>query len=101
MFHHKKKMTVKFNYVFNFFLYQGFYSPTLTTHRTAGEGKETTFYSTLPIPPAREHSGIYLQLCMWDDYQIFLIAPLVFTRLLLDENYHLIELPIDWLMMWS
>ena len=40
---------------------------------------------------------IYLQLCMWDDYHIFLIASLVFTRLLLDEIYHLIELPF-WLI---
>ena len=60
----------------------------------------TIFYSTLPLPPAREHSEIYLQLCMWDDYHIFLIATLVFTRLLLDGIYHLIELPFDWLMMW-
>ena len=40
---------------------------------------------------------IYLQLCMWDDYHIFLIASLVFTRLLLNEIYHLIELPF-WLI---
>ena len=58
----------------------------------------TIFYSTLPLPPAHEHSDIYLQLCMWDDYHIFLIAPLVFTRLLLDEIYHLIELPFEWLI---
>ena len=63
-------------------------------------GREgTIFYFTLPLPPAHEHSDIYLQLCMWDDYRIFLIAPLVFTRLLLDEIYHLIELPFDWLML--
>ena len=31
---------------------------------------------------------------------IFLIALFVFTRLLLDEIYHLIELPFDWLMKW-
>ena len=36
---------------------------------------------------------------MWDDYHIFLIVPLVFTRLLLDEIYHLIELPFDWLLI--
>ena len=30
-----------------------------------------------------------------DDYHVFLIAMLVFTRLLLDEIYHLIELPFD------
>ena len=35
---------------------------------------------------------------MWDDYQVFLIATLVFTKLLLDEIYHLIELPFDWLI---
>ena len=37
-----------------------------------------------------------LQLCKWDDYHVFLIATLLFTRLLLDEIYHLIELPLDW-----
>ena len=45
-------------------------------------GDHLLFRSTLP--PAREHSDIYLQLCMWDDYHIF-------TTL---SNYHL----IDW---WS
>ena len=34
------------------------------------------------------------------DYHIFLITPLVFTRLLLNEIYHLIKLPFDWLMIW-
>ena len=65
------------------------------------EREGTIFYSTLPLPPAYEHSDIYLQLCMWDDYHIFLIAPLVFIRSLLDEIYHRTELPFDWLMMWS
>ena len=55
-------------------------------------------YSTLPLPPAHEHSDIYLQLCMWGNYHVFLIATLVFTRLLLDEIYHLIELPFEWLI---
>ena len=62
--------------------------------------EEIIFYSTLPLPQAHEYLDIYFQLCMWDDYHIFLIAQLVFTRLLLDEIYHLIELPFDWLMMW-
>ena len=35
---------------------------------------------------------------MWDDYHMFLIAPLVFTRLLLNKIYHLVELPFDWLI---
>ena len=35
---------------------------------------------------------------MWDDYHVFLIATLVFTRLLPDEIYHLIELLFEWLI---
>ena len=34
----------------------------------------TIFYSTLPFPPTHEHWHIYLQLCMWDDYHVFLMA---------------------------
>ena len=34
---------------------------------------------------------------MRDDYHVLLIAMLVFTRLLLEEIYHLIKLPFDWL----
>ena len=83
---------------FCFFFYQSFLSRTVTTHSTAGEGRGPS-YSTLPLPPAHKHSDIYLQLWTWDDYHIFLIATLVFTRLLLDEIYHLIELLFGWLMM--
>ena len=83
----------------DFLLYQGFFF-TDTDNSQDSRGKEgTIFYSTLPLPPVHEHSDIYLQLCMWDDYHVFLIATLVFTRLLLDEIYHLIELLFDWLMM--
>ena len=60
----------------------------------------TIFCSTLPSSPAHEHSDIYLQLCTWDDYHIFLIAILAFIRLLFDEIYHLIKLLFDRLMMW-
>ena len=72
-------------------------------HRGLTKSRRTTgtfFSSTLSLPPAHEHSGIYLQLCMWEDYHIFLIPPLVFTRLLLDEICHLIELAFGWMMMW-
>ena len=58
----------------------------------------TMFYSSLPLPPANKHSDIYLQLFMWNDYHVFLIAPLVTTRLLISEIYHLFVLPFDWLM---
>ena len=58
--------------------------------------EETFFYFTLPVPPAYEYSYIYLQRFMWDDFYVFLIATRVFTRLPLDEIYHLIELPFGW-----
>ena len=99
----KKSQISKESTCFGFFLFfflSGF-SFTDTDNSQDSRGREgTIFYSTLPLPPAHEHSDIYLQLCMWDGYHIFLIATLVFTRLLLDEIYHLIELLFDWLMMW-
>ena len=79
--------------VFFFLLRFSFTDTDDSQDRRGREG--TIFYSTLPLPPAHEHSDIYLQLCMWDDYHVFLIATLVFTRLLLDEIYYLIELPFD------
>ena len=58
--------------------------------------KGTIFHSTLPLPPAHDHSDIYLQLCMWDDYYIFNRNTCIyqtatrcdFTTL---SNYHLID----------
>ena len=73
------------------FSYKGFLSRTLTTHRAGGEGRGPSF-----IPTTYTHSWTFRHLfatlhvrC----YHVFLIAPLVFTRLLLDElsNYHLID----------
>ena len=80
-----------------FFFYQGFLSRTLTTHRTAGEGRGPSFIPLYHFHPLTNIQILqHLQLCMWDDYHIFLIASLAFTRLLLDEIYHLMELPF-WL----
>ena len=85
--------------IFNIYIYIYLYilsvfSFTDTDDLWDGKGREgTIFHSALPLLPAHEHWDIYLQLCMWDDYHAFLIATLVFTRLLLDEIYHLIELP--------
>ena len=50
--------------VFCFFL-SGFLSQTLPINGTAGEGKGSLYYS-LPLPSTHEHSGIHLQLCLWD-----------------------------------
>ena len=82
---------LKLIFVFtSFFFYQVFISKTLKAHRTVGERRGLFFYSTLPLPPAHEQSDIYLQLWISDDYHIFYITPLLFTRLPLDEIYHLI-----------
>ena len=66
---------------FFFCFYQGFVSRTLTTHRTAGEGTGPFF-----IPLYHFHPLTKIQtFSIWNDYHIFLISTLVFTRLLLDE----------------
>ena len=87
-----------FNWRFFFFFLSGFYFTGTGDSPDSKTRKGTIFYSTLLLPPAHKHWGIYLQLCMWDDYRIFLIATLVFTRLLLNEIYHFIELPFEWLI---
>ena len=69
-----------------------------TGQQGKGGREGTIFYSTLPLPPAHKHWDIHLQLCMWDYCHLFLMATLVFTRLLLDEINHLIELPFEWLI---
>ena len=83
---------------FHFFFLSGV-SFTDTDDSQDNRGRERTlFYSTLPLPPAHEHGHIYLQFCMWDDYHVFLIPTFVFNGLLLNEIYHLIKLPFDWLI---
>ena len=37
-----------------FFFYLGFFSQTFTNHRTAGEGGEHFFNSSLPLPPSSQ-----------------------------------------------
>ena len=63
-----------------------------------GKGGDQLFIPLYHYHPLTNIQTFILQLCTWDDFRIFLIAPLVFTRLLLDEIYHLIELPFDWLI---
>ena len=82
---------------FVFFLFRVFFHRHWRFTGQQGKGEDhLLFHSTTST--AHEHSDIYLQLCMWDDYHVFLIAKQVFTRLLLDEIHYLIELPIDWLI---
>ena len=66
------------------------FSITIFFHRnwrlTGQDWKGEDHFLLHSYPPTHKHSDIHLQLCMWDGYHIFLIATLVFTRLLLDEN---------------
>ena len=66
-----------------FFYYQGFLSQTLPTHRTAGEERGPTF---IPLYHFHPLTNIQTFICNFATF-----APRAFTRLLLDEIYHLIE----------
>ena len=78
------------------FFLSGFSFTDTNDSRESKRREETIFYFTIPLPPAHEFSAIYLQLCMWDDYHVFLTHHLYlpdcysmrFTTLL---NYHLID----------
>ena len=83
----------------NCFFLSGFSFTDIDDSQDSREREGTFVYSTLPLPPAHQHSGIYLELCMWDDYHIFLIATLLFTRLIVDEIYHQIELPLPFVCL--
>ena len=70
---------------YEFFFYQGFLFTGSDDSQDSMGREETIFYSALSLPHACKHSDICFQLCMWDEYHIFLIAPFVFIWLLLDE----------------
>ena len=80
-----------------FFFYQDFLHRHWDSQDSSGR-EAIIFFSILPLPAAHEHWDIYLQLCIWDDYHVFLMATLVFTRLLLDviPAYRITIWVIDW-----
>ena len=82
--------------VFFFFLSE-FSSQPLAIHRTAGKrGDHLLFHSTTSTR-WRTLRHLFATLHVrW--LSLFLIATFVFTGLLLDEIYHLIELPFEWLI---
>ena len=86
-----------FIYFIFFFLYQGFISQTLAIHRTAGEVRRPPFITLYHFQPLTNIQAFVCNLHM-NDYHVFLITTFVFTRLLLKEIFHLIELPFDWLI---
>ena len=82
----------QFIYIKTCIFYQGFLSRTLTTQGTAGEARGPSFYST----PLTNIQTFILQFCTWDDYHIFLIAPLVFTR-----GSNSMRLPLYRITIWQ
>ena len=76
----------------SFIFYMSFHSRTLTIHKTTGEGRDPSF---IPLCYFHLFTNIWTFICNFEcemTITLFLIAPLVFTRLLLDENCHLIGL---------
>ena len=86
-----------FNYFCFFFFYQVFFHRHWRFIEVQGKGGDHLLFLSTTSTHSWILRHIYLQLCMWDEYHLFLIATFVFTRLLRDEIYHLIELPFDWL----
>ena len=83
----------------NFFLSRFSFTDTDESHDSRRR-EGTIFYSTLLLLPAHKHSDIYFAtLYMRWISRIFNRTDL-FTRLLLSEIYHLIELLFDWLIIW-
>ena len=81
------------NFFFSFFFfYQGFLSQTLTTHRTAGEGRGAFFILLYRFHPL---TNIQTFMCNFACEMTMSVATPVFTRLILDEIYQLIEVLFD------
>ena len=80
-------LVLNVNYLSSFFFSIRVFSTDTDDSQDSRGRERTIFYSTLPLPPAHEHSDIYLQLCMWDDYHVFLIATPVFTRLMMQYSF--------------
>ena len=89
-------MTTQSTFAWFFFL-SGYFFTDTDDSQGSREREGIIFYSTLPLPPAHKHWGIYLQLCMWDDYLIFLIACVYQTATRWDlPPYRITIWVIDW-----
>ena len=66
-----------FSVLFFFFSIRVFFADTNDSQDSRGK-EGTIFYFILPLPPADEHWDIYLELCIWDNYHLLLIATLIY-----------------------
>ena len=86
---HSKVLSLSFCFVLFCSFLSGFSFTDTDDSQDSRWREGTIFYSTLPLPPADEHSDIYLQLCMWDD--CLYLPDLNSMRLTTLSNYHLID----------
>ena len=77
-------------FIYTFFLYS-FSFANNGDSQNSRERKGTSLI-TVPFSPTHKHSDIYLQLCIWDFYLVFVMAVHVITRLLL------LELVFNWML---
>ena len=88
--------SLHFFFLFVFF-YQGFLSQTLTIHRTAVEGRGPSFIPLYHLHQLTKLRHLFATLHARWLSRIFNCNAML-TRLLLNEIYHLIGLPFDWLV---
>ena len=80
-----------------FFFYQGFLHRNWRFTGQQGKGGEHLLFHSTTSTRSQTLRHLFATLHVrW--LHVFLIATLVFTRLLLDEIYHLIKLPFEWLI---
>ena len=91
----KNYLKILIGYMLFFFL-SGFSSQTLTIHRTAGEGRGPSF---IPLYHFHPLTNIDTFICNFAcEMTITYFQSQRFCLLLLDEIYHVIELPFEWLI---
>ena len=79
------------------FFYQGFLHRHWRFTEQQGKAGDHLFFHSTTSTRSRTLRHLFATLHVrW--LSLFLIATFVFTRLLLDEIYHLIELPFEWLI---
>ena len=84
-----------------FFFYQVFLSQTLTIHRVAGERVDYLLFHSTTSTRSQVFRDLFATFHVRWLSHVFLVITLMFTRPLIDEIYHLTELPFDWSIDWS
>ena len=76
------KLLKHFIYSLFLFFLSGFSFTKLAIHTRAGEGRGQLFIPLCYFHPLTNIQKLFFQLCMWNDYYVFLIVSLITVRLL-------------------